>query len=42
MIHEMIREDILRVYVGSAVLTPTEQEEVISQVRLQGAAFPSL
>ncbi len=33
MIHEMIREDILRVYVGNAVLTPTEQEEVISQVR---------
>jgi hypothetical protein len=32
MIHEMIREDILRVYVGNAVLTPTEQEEVISQV----------
>jgi hypothetical protein len=31
MIHEMIREDILRVYMGSAVLTPTEQEEVISQ-----------
>ena len=31
MIHEMIREDILRVYVGNAILTPTEQEEVISQ-----------
>ena len=31
MIHEMIREDILRVYVGNAVLSPTEQEEVISQ-----------
>ena len=31
MIHEMIREDILRVCIGNAVLTPNEQEEVISQ-----------
>ena len=31
MIIEMIREDMLRVYVGNAVLTPVEQEEVISQ-----------
>ena len=31
MITEMIREDILRVYMGDAVLSPTEQEEVISQ-----------
>mmetsp|Transcript_52132 Transcript_52132/g.122307 ORF Transcript_52132/g.122307 Transcript_52132/m.122307 type:complete len:292 (+) Transcript_52132:184-1059(+) len=31
MIVDMIREDILKVYVGDAVLKPTEQEEVISQ-----------
>jgi hypothetical protein len=28
MIRDMIREDILKVYVGDAVLTPAEQEEV--------------
>jgi hypothetical protein len=31
MIDEMIKEDILRVYVGDAVLKPSEQEEVIAQ-----------
>lgn len=31
MIEEMVKEDILRVYVGDAVLKPSEQEEVIAQ-----------
>jgi len=31
MIDEMIREDVLKVYVGDAVLKPSEQEEILSQ-----------
>jgi hypothetical protein len=42
MIRDMIREDILKVYVGDAVLTPAEQEEVRPEACSSGKVLVEL